>query len=176
VDAPCTFPSPAQLSFIERVGLQFEGMGIPRIGGRIFGLLLVAERPLALDDLAELLLVSRASVSTNLRLFVHLGFLEAVPVAGERRRCFGVTAHAWEQRLAGVMRDGAALRRLMEQGLASVPDAAAGGQGSAGAQQSARERLQLAAAFGAFLEEEAAGMAERWRARCAALADARSPG
>ncbi len=156
-------PTVDQLALVERVGLQFEGMGVPRIGGRIFGLLLIADRPLSLDDIAALLLVSRASVSTNLRLFVHLGFLEAVPVAGERRRCFAVTEHAWEQRLGGVMRDGASLRRLMEVGLAAVP-----------ADTPARARLEVAAAFGAFLEEEAAGMTERWRARCATLADARS--
>jgi DNA-binding MarR family transcriptional regulator len=163
MSGPSPRPTADQRAFVERVGLQFEGMGMPRIGGRIFGLLLVAERPLSLGVIAEVLSVSRASVSTNLRLFVHLGFLEAVPAAGERRRCFAVTEHAWEQRLAGVLRDGAALRRLMEQGLAAVPDDAP-----------ARVRLELAAAFGAFLEEEATGMAERWRARCAAIVDARS--
>jgi DNA-binding transcriptional regulator GbsR (MarR family) len=151
-------PSQAQLDFVERMGLHFERMGVSRIGGRMLGLLIVSERPLALDDLARQLGVSRASVSTNLQVFGQLGFVEQVPVAGERRRCFGASANAWQLRLEGVARDGVSLRRAVEVGLAAVPDGSA-----------AHARLRRAEAFAVFLEEEALGMAERWRARLAAL-------
>ena len=39
--------------FIENMGLSLEADGLPRIAGRIFGLLLVSEGALSLDDLAS---------------------------------------------------------------------------------------------------------------------------
>lgn len=150
---------PIAADFVERMGVHFERMGIPRIGGRMLGLLMVCEQPLALDDLARRLCVSRASVSNNLRLFGQLGLVERVPVPGERRRCFGVSANAYALRLEGVARDGASLRRAVEVGLASVEPGSR-----------AHARLREAEAFAAFLEEEARGMSERWQARLARLA------
>jgi DNA-binding transcriptional regulator GbsR (MarR family) len=38
--------------FIETMGLTLESDGLPRIAGRIFGLLLVSEEARSLDDLA----------------------------------------------------------------------------------------------------------------------------
>jgi DNA-binding transcriptional regulator GbsR (MarR family) len=40
------------VNFIERMGLALESDGLPRIAGRIFGLLLVSEDARSLDDLA----------------------------------------------------------------------------------------------------------------------------
>ena len=54
--------------FIERMGLAFESDGLPRIAGRIFGLLLLSEDCRSLDELAAELKVSKGSVSTNARL------------------------------------------------------------------------------------------------------------
>lgn len=72
-------------SFIERFGLQFEANGFPRIAGRIFGLLLVADEPLSLDDIAEKLEVSKASVSTDARRLAQHGIVELVSRTGDRR-------------------------------------------------------------------------------------------
>lgn len=55
--------------FIERIGGSLESDGRPRIAGRIFGLLLVSEDCRSLDELAVQLRVSKASVSTNARLW-----------------------------------------------------------------------------------------------------------
>src|SRR5439155_617535 len=77
--------SASALEFIEAVGLFFERLGIARIGGRILGLLMLAERPLTLDEMAGLLLVSRASISTNARMSVAAGLVEHVSWPGDRR-------------------------------------------------------------------------------------------
>ena len=50
----------ATAHFIETMGLALESDGLPRIAGRIFGLLLVSEDPRSLDDLAAELKVSKA--------------------------------------------------------------------------------------------------------------------
>ena len=71
--------------FVERMGLALEADGLPRIAGRIFGLLLVSEEPRSLDELAAELRVSKASVSTNARLLEHRGVLEQVSRPADRR-------------------------------------------------------------------------------------------
>ena len=66
----------ATAQFTDRMGLLFEAEGQPRIAGRMFGYLLVSEDPRSLDQLAETLRVSKASVSTNARLLADKGMLE----------------------------------------------------------------------------------------------------
>jgi DNA-binding transcriptional regulator GbsR (MarR family) len=90
--------------FIERMGLALEADGLPRIAGRIFGLLLVSEDPRSLDDLAAELRVSKASVSTNARMLEQRGVLEQVSRPADRRDYYRVPrdlfSHTMAQRLA----------------------------------------------------------------------------
>ena len=53
---------------VERFGLRFEEDGLPRIAGRMLGLLMVSAEPRSLDELAEELQASKTSASTNARL------------------------------------------------------------------------------------------------------------
>ena len=39
--------------FIENMGLHFEEYGVPRIGGRILGLLLASSRPVSSEEMSE---------------------------------------------------------------------------------------------------------------------------
>jgi DNA-binding transcriptional regulator GbsR (MarR family) len=90
-------------AFIERMGLALELDGLPRIAGRIFGLLLVSEDCRSLDDLAAELRVSKASVSTNARLLEQRGVLERNSRPADRRDYYRVPAdlfsHTMAQRL-----------------------------------------------------------------------------
>jgi DNA-binding transcriptional regulator GbsR (MarR family) len=90
--------------FIETMGLALESDGLPRIAGRIFGLLLVSEEARSLDDLAAELQVSKASVSTNARLLEQRGVLEQVSRPADRRDYYQVPpdlfSHTMAQRLA----------------------------------------------------------------------------
>jgi DNA-binding transcriptional regulator GbsR (MarR family) len=73
------------VAFIERMGLALETDGLPRIAGRIFGLLLVSDDARSLDDLAAELQVSKGSTSTNARLLEQRGLLERVCRPADRR-------------------------------------------------------------------------------------------
>ena len=94
---------PRIADFIERMGLALEADGLPRIAGRIFGLLLVSEDCRSLDDLAAALGVSKASVSTNTRLLEHRGVLERNSRPSDRRDYYRVRpdlfCHTMAQRL-----------------------------------------------------------------------------
>jgi DNA-binding transcriptional regulator GbsR (MarR family) len=94
--------------FIERMGLALEADGLPRIAGRIFGLLLVSENCRSLDDLAAELRVSKASVSTNARLLEQRGVLERNSRPADRRDYYRVPpdlfSHTMAQRLASWQR------------------------------------------------------------------------
>lgn len=89
--------------FIERMGLALESDGLPRIAGRIFGLLLVSEDCRSLDQIAAELRVSKASVSTNARLLEQRGVLERNSRPSDRRDYYRVPpdlfSHTMAQRL-----------------------------------------------------------------------------
>lgn len=67
------------------MGLSAQGDGLPRIAGRILGYFIIHGGPTSLSDLAEVLQVSRASISTNARMLRELGVLEATAVPGDRQ-------------------------------------------------------------------------------------------
>ncbi len=94
---------PRTASFVERMGLVLESDGLPRIAGRMFGLLLISEDARSLDDLAAELRVSKGSVSTNARLLEQRGILERVCRPADRRDYYGVPpdlfTHTMAQRL-----------------------------------------------------------------------------
>jgi predicted transcriptional regulator len=71
--------------FVSEMGLTFEADGFTRIGGRLFGHLLLAERPLSLDEIAETLQVSKASVSTDARRLFEKGVVVRSGKPGDRR-------------------------------------------------------------------------------------------
>lgn len=75
----------AQRSFVDRMGLATESDGLSPIAGRLFALLLLAEEPQSLDELAAALDVSKASVSTDARRLLERGIAERVTRAGDRR-------------------------------------------------------------------------------------------
>jgi DNA-binding transcriptional regulator GbsR (MarR family) len=86
--------------FIERMGLALESDGLPRIAGRIFGLLLVSEDCRSLDELAAELRVSKGSVSTNARLLEQRGVLERNSRPSDRRDYYRVPPDLFSQTMA----------------------------------------------------------------------------
>jgi DNA-binding transcriptional regulator GbsR (MarR family) len=112
--------SPALREFIESMGIYFERFGLARIGGRILGLLMVADRPLSLDDMAGMLQVSRASISTNMRLITASNLAEQVSLPGDRRDYYRFGPDTWEQALTTEVDAIRWLRRIGERGLAAA--------------------------------------------------------
>lgn len=89
--------NPDLWQFIENIARYYEGFGIPRIGGRMFALLLVASNPLSAEQIAELLKASRSSISTNVRGLVANGWVEKVTVLGDRTEYYRFSPTAWDR-------------------------------------------------------------------------------
>ena len=112
--------------WIERTGLAVERLGASRTLGRLFGLLLVAECPLSLDDMAEQLRVSKASISTNARLCEQLGMVRRISLPGDRRDYYEMRPGSFERMLAARMQVLQQMIDLADEGLAAVgPDSPA---------------------------------------------------
>ncbi|MBW2703162.1 MAG: MarR family transcriptional regulator [Deltaproteobacteria bacterium] len=76
-------------SFAEDFGILFERFGIPRMAGRIMGWLIVCDPPeQSAAQLAEVLGVSKGSISTATRLLLAQGALERVGVLGQRGKFY----------------------------------------------------------------------------------------
>jgi DNA-binding transcriptional regulator GbsR (MarR family) len=83
--------SPSEAEFINRMGLFFEMLGGARTMGRLYGWLLICDPPQqSLTQLADLLSVSKASVSTVARLLQDAGMIERLPSA-TRQHLYRVT-------------------------------------------------------------------------------------
>ncbi len=108
--------------FIENMGLHYQDYGIPRIGGRIMGLLLVTPRPVSSEEMAETLQVSRSSVSTNLRTLLMADLVEKVSLPGDRLDYYTLADDPWqktlEMRLATVL----PLKEVAEEGLEGMDE------------------------------------------------------
>ena len=76
---------PQDEEFVERVGRFFEGDGAPRTSGRMLGLLMLTAGEMSIDEIADRLKVSRASVSTNARSLESFRVVERVSHMGDRR-------------------------------------------------------------------------------------------
>ena len=76
---------PAFTLFIDRMGIAAETDGMSPIAARLFSLLLLSEAPQSLDELADALGVSKASVSTDARRLLERGIVERVAKPGDRR-------------------------------------------------------------------------------------------
>lgn len=85
--------------FIERVGVLTETEGLPRIAGRIYGLLLVTPGECSLDEMAESLGVSKASISTDARRLEHAGIVVRTSRPGDRRDYYAIAPDALRQSL-----------------------------------------------------------------------------
>ena len=147
-------PSPELTRFIESMGMYFGSYGIPRIGGRILGLLLVAHEPLSAEDIAKILKVSRASVSTNFRVLLTSGLAEKVTFPGDRTTYFAFPEIAWEKVMSVEIEAIGVMKKLAEQGLNALSP-----------KDSAYGRMQGMVNWAGFLIEVYKNALVEWRTR-----------
>lgn len=142
--------------FVEDLGLFFEGMGQPRMAGRIFAALLVADPPeMSASELAGYLSVSSGSISTMTRELIRLGLVERVGIPGERRDHFRANVGALPQLLRERLRVVGRMHELMERGEELVK----------GKDPQVRRRLEEIHAFYEFFEDELEAVLARWDER-----------
>jgi DNA-binding transcriptional regulator GbsR (MarR family) len=89
--------SPADLGTVEieiiELFVQFSrALGQPRSVAEIYGLLFVSASPLAMDDLAARLRLSKGSASQGLKFLRDLGAVRMIYVAGNRRAHYEAVA------------------------------------------------------------------------------------
>lgn len=139
--------------FIEQFGLHFEASSYPRMAGRIFGYLLLADPAhQSMNQIVERLRSSKSSISTGLRTLVQLNLVEQLRLPGERPTFFRVRPGGWtevfRQRLLAVT----AVRTLVEHGLELL----------AGRPDEQRARLQEMKEMYDFVERELPALFTRW--------------
>jgi DNA-binding transcriptional regulator GbsR (MarR family) len=88
--------------FIEQKGMEYQAEGMPRIAGRLIGLMLVEDGPFSFPGLAVRLKVSRGSISTNTRLLENLGLVDRVSKPGERGDFFQLSQNPFSSLLEGI--------------------------------------------------------------------------
>lgn len=94
--------APSQ-DFIEAMGLVYQGDGLPRIAGRILGLLTIKDCHFSLQELADLLEVSRGSISTNTRLLEQFGMIERIAKPGDRQGFYQLAEEPYSRGMRGAI-------------------------------------------------------------------------
>ena len=114
-----TTSSIEEMHFIEDIGLFFEQIGMPRMAGRILGVLLIADPPAqSITEISEKLKASKSSVSIMARLLVENGLVERVASPVPRRDYYRFKPGGWTlymRQWLGLM---SALHGITERGLA----------------------------------------------------------
>ena len=142
-----------EIDYVEKVGLAFEQLTLPRMAGRIFGWLLIAETPVVgLGDLVERLKASKSAVSTTTRLLVQIELIELVSLPGDRRDYFRIRSDAWANTLRARIKQAGEFRRLAESGLALL----------AQADPERRRRLEQMHSLYALIESDLPLLLEKW--------------
>ena len=138
--------------FVEDISLYFEQMGLPRMAGRVLGVLLICD-PMAqsLTDLCQILQASKSSVSTTTRLLSEMGLIERVASPVPRRVYFQFRSGGWLVFIRQRLRLWASLHQIAEHGLELLQDQ----------EPALRERLQEAHDMFSMIEEELPALLER---------------
>ncbi|MEZ4321996.1 MAG: MarR family transcriptional regulator [Myxococcota bacterium] len=139
--------------FIEEMALIFESEGLPRMYGRVIGLLLVCDPPRqSSGELAEALQASRGAISQATRALMQIGLIQRVPVPGTRAMYFELHPAGLDHVLRSAIPRLRIARELADRGLAVMADEPA----------ERRERLQAFRDVYAFMESEYPKLLERW--------------
>jgi DNA-binding transcriptional regulator GbsR (MarR family) len=147
--------------FIEKFGMVAEQDGFPRIAGRIMGFLLLNEGPFTLDELADELLISKTSASTNARLLEQYGIIERVVKPADRRDFYRLADNHWERMFDVARKRMQKFQDVLRSTMEDCPPE----------QAYARRRLLEAQRFHAFMLDYFDNRIEEWREERAKIED-----
>jgi DNA-binding transcriptional regulator GbsR (MarR family) len=83
-------------AFCEDMGILMEDTGLPRMGGRLLGHLLICEPPhQSAAEIGAALRASKGTVSTMTRMLINMGIVERVGVPQRRESYFRVRPGVW---------------------------------------------------------------------------------
>lgn len=109
-----------ELRFIEDLCLLIEISNGSKTLGRVFGYLLLADRPKTLDDIAVALLFSKATASLTVRQGLVIGLYEKVSIPGERRTYYRANMQSWINSMSKKMNALNEWEKLLDQGLGFI--------------------------------------------------------
>lgn len=154
----------AILRFIERFASILTDAGMARMPARVFSALLATDSGrLTASELADLLRVSPAAISSAVRYLVQLNLAAREREPGSRRDHYYILDDVWYE---------AELRR--DQMIVRWESAAREGVEALGADSPAGTRIAESLAYFEFLQKETPAMLKRWREHKARLRAARS--
>lgn len=138
--------------FIEDISLYFEQMGLPRMAGRVLGVLVICDPPTqSLTDLCGILQASKSSISTTTRLLIEMSLIERAASPVPRQVYFQFKPGGWVVFLRQRLRLWASLHQIAERGLELLRDR----------DPALRERLQEAHDLFSLIEDELPALLER---------------
>jgi DNA-binding transcriptional regulator GbsR (MarR family) len=141
-----------QRHFIEDISLYFEQMGLPRMAGRVLGVLLICDPPAqSLTDLCEILQASKSSISTTTRLLSEMDLIERAASPVPRQVYFQFKPGGWVVFIRQRLRLWASLHQIAERGLELLQDR----------DPFLQERLQEAHDIFSKIEDQLPGLLER---------------
>ena len=112
-----------EIHFIEDIGLFFEQLGMPRMAGRILGVLLISDPPAqSITEIGEKLKASKSSISIMARLLAENGLIERVATSVPRRDYYRFKPGGWILYLRQWLGLMAALHQITERGLGLLAD------------------------------------------------------
>ncbi len=139
--------------FVEKVGISFEQLTLPRMAGRVFGWLLISESPLvSMGELVTALQASKSSISNAVHLLIQIELVELVSLPGERRDYYRIRSDAWAISLNERLSQARAFRQLAEEGLTLLD----------GTSKERRKRLEEMRSVYALVERELPKLIELW--------------
>ncbi len=131
--------------FIEDIGLFFEQLGMPRMAGRILGVLLISDPPAqSITEIGEKLQASKSSVSIMARLLAENGLIERVASPVPRRDFYRFKPGGWNIYIRQWLGLISALHQITERGLGLLAEKP----------PELRQRLQEAHDLFSFVEQE----------------------
>jgi DNA-binding transcriptional regulator GbsR (MarR family) len=151
---PSTERDPESVSrFVEHFAAQLVEAGMPRMPSRVFAALLACDTgTLTSAELGELLRISPAAVSGAVRYLAQVHMVSREREPGSRRERYRVHSDQWYEALTN-----------REAIIKRWEDALREGVASLGPGTPAGRRLAETLDFFEFIENDVAGMMERWR-------------
>lgn len=112
------------LKLVEQFGMVFEAQGVARSAGLVLGWLMLSPGPQSLDEIADGLQLSKASISLHTRLLEQLNLIQRIGMRGDRRVYYRVAENMWSEIMEGGRRKLQMFKTLAEEGEQISPDPA----------------------------------------------------
>jgi DNA-binding transcriptional regulator GbsR (MarR family) len=92
-------------NMLDGLGQLADYFGFSKVMGQLYGAMLLSQRPLCLDDLVEMLDISKANASMNMRTLENMGMVRQVWVRGSGgRRKFYEAETDFGQIISGILK------------------------------------------------------------------------